>query len=217
MLRFSKITRRALLFLCFITIFCFSPESVNAQSRRQTRKKPAEQTTTVESNVPQTDNKTDDEPDETPVQITSLKIVGEIQHDALLYGGTDFSNAIKEFIRTLKTYSKSAPVMTRAGKATYAEAKELAKKESDTFVLWIGFMAKTGGDGNMYLDFVQYAIFKPSTGKILTRSEIRPEQTRMINPGVILPAPTVRRKMRDEMDDVVRKIAAILARAGWLN
>lgn len=216
MLKASKTSRCVLLF-CVVTIISFNL-TADAQSRRQSRQKPAEQTAPTPAPTPPTDNQTEtDEPDETPVKITSLKIVGEIQHDALLYGGTDFSNAIKEFIRTLKTYSKAAPVMTRAGKATYPEAKELAKKESDTFVLWIGFMAKSGSNGIMYLDFVQYAIFKPNTGKILTRAEFKPESTRMINPGVLLPAPTVRRKMRDEMDDCVRRIAAILARAGWLN
>jgi hypothetical protein len=215
----KKETRRFLILFCLLAISGLSLTSY-AQSRRQKRETPApvEQTPApVEQKTTQSVDA--DEPDETPVQIKSLKIVGEIQHDAVLYGGTDFSNAIKEFIRALNSYSKNAPVMTRAGKATYKEAKELAKKESDTFVLWIGFMAKTGSSGNMYLETVQYAVIKPNTGKILTRAEIRPESTRMIRPGVILPAPTVRRsgKLRDEMDDSVRRIAANLARAGWLN
>ena len=234
MLKVSKVTRRALLFFCLMAIFCFSPETVNAQSGRRNgqKTKPAEQTKPTEQTMPTeqitpADPETvltledDETEDKTPVQIKSLKIVGEVQHDARFYRSNEMDNAIKEFIRTLKLYSKPAPVMTRGGKATYAEAKELAKKESDTFILWIGFMAKTDGYGNMYIDVVQYAVIKPQTGKILTRAEIRPAQTQMISPGVILPAPNVRRtspvRMRQEMNDIVRKIAAILARAGWLN
>ncbi len=226
MLSFSKITCRALLFLCLMAIFCLS-QTATAQSGRRNKEKtkPAEQqTTTVEAKTPQTDAKTaetDETDDQTPVRITSLRIVGEVQYDAVLYRSNELDNAIKEFIRFLKLTSKAAPVMTKGGKATYAEAKEQAKNESDTFILWLGFMAKTDGYGNMYIDSVQYAVIKPQTGKILTRAEIKPEQTQMISPGVRLPAPTVRRsspvRMRNEMNDCVRKIASILARAGWLN
>lgn len=229
MLKFSNKTPGALLFLCLMTLVYFSPQSVNAQSGRRSgqKTKPTEQTMPTEQVTPADPTtvvrlEDDDETaDQTPVQIKSLKIVGEVQHDAKFYRSNEMDNATKEFIRTLKLTSKSAPVMTRGGKSTYAEAKELAKKESDAFVLWLGFMAKTDGSGNMYIDVVQYAVIKPNTGKVLTRAEIKPAQTQMISPGVILPAPrpssTSPVRMRQEMNDCVRKIAAILARAGWLN
>ena len=100
---------------------------------------------------------------------------------------------------------------------TYPEAKEQAKKETDKFILWFGFAAKDDGYGNMYIDFIQYAVIKPKTAKVLTRGQVKPGQIQY--PGGVTQIPTVRRRMSSlsEMKDGARQIAAILLRGGWLN
>ncbi|HMS38670.1 MAG TPA: hypothetical protein PKE69_00350, partial [Pyrinomonadaceae bacterium] len=149
---FSEKTRRFCWFFCVLTIFCFY-QTTFAQSGR----KPQTNSVPVEQN---TESKKTEETD-APVKISSLKIVGEVQHNFTYYKSNDLDIALKEFISFSKFISKTVPQMTKGGKMTYTEAKEQAEKETETFTLWLGFSAKDDGYGNMYIEAVQYALITP--------------------------------------------------------
>jgi hypothetical protein len=225
MLGFSKKTRHNFLFFCVLAIL-FGSQTTVAQSRRVPQKNPpstdkntgsTEQTAPVEAKPAKIE--VDDEEDKSPVRILSLMIVGEVQHNFAYYNSNEMDIALKECLRTLKSASKSPPLLTRGDKMNYTEAKERAKKETDTFILWLSFAAKIDGAGNMYIDFIQYAVIKPKTGKVMTRGQVTPGQTQIGNPGSVLRIPTVRRRTSSllEMKDGARQIAGILLRGGWLD
>lgn len=218
MSKFSKEACRIFWFFGVLTIFCFY-QTTAAQSGRRSEKKtaPVEQITPPETK--QTDTETEIEETDAPVRISSLTVVGEVQHNFAYYKSNDLDNALKAFISSLKFSSKSTTQLTKGGKMSYAEAREQAKKEADTFILWLGFSAKNDGYANMYIDSVQYAVIKPKTAKVLIKGEIKPGQNQIGNPGGVVQVPTARRRASalSEMKNGARQIASILARGGWLD
>lgn len=227
MLRFSTKTHHVLLFLSVLAILCFYQPTL-AQARRQ--KKPAtpaptEQTAPAETKSAPVETKPaaaidDDEKPSVPVRIGSLMVVGEMQHNFTFYKSNDVENALKEFTSFLKFISKTAPLMTRGSdKMSYTEAKAQAKKETDKYVLWMGFAAKDDGYGGVYIDFAQYAVIEPQTGKVLTRSQVKPGQNSIV--GGVKQVRVDRRRISagaySEMKDCARQIAAILRGGGWLS
>lgn len=218
MLRVSKKARRRLLFFCVLAL-CFH-QTINAQSgrRRDKNKVSAEQSETVQSKTAETKKET---PEEKPSEkIASLTVVGEVQYKALFYKSNELENSLKEFISFTNLVSKNAPAMTRGDKKmNYSEAKEQAKKETESFVLWIGFAAKDDAYGNMYIDLLQYAILKPNTGEVLTRGQFKPGETELGKTVTVAKIPTVRRRTISfiEMKASVRELSAILLRGGWFG
>ena len=217
MSRFSTKMCRIFWVFCVLTIFCFY-QTTAAQSGRRPKKETTstQQTVPVESKPAETEDETQE--DKIPVRISSLTVVGEVQHNFAYYKSNDLDIALKEFIRFLKFSSKSVPELMKDGKMNYAEAQERAKKETETFILWIGFAAKDDGSGNMYIDSIQYAVLKPKTAKVLTRGQFKPNQNQTLSTGGSQ-IPTVRRRTSAllEMKSGVREIAAILLRGGWLD
>ena len=213
---FSKNTCR---FFCVLAIFCFY-QMTHAQSGRRVQKNSStEQKSTTEAASATTE--TNAPADEIPVRISSLTVIGEVQHDFAYYSSNTIDIALKELVRTLKSYTKSLSEITRGdGKTNYAEAKELAK-ESEAFVLWLGFSAKNDSYGKMYIDSIQYAVLIPKTAKVLTRGEIEPKQNSVLTTGGVLNLPKSRRRSSAtallEMKEGARQIAAILVRGGWLK
>jgi len=217
MLRVSKKACRRLLFFCVLAL-CFH-HSINAQSgRRRDKNKVSAEQTTIEPKPAETKNET---PEEKPsVKISSLTVVGEVQYKALFYKSNELENSLKEFISFTNLVSKNVPAMTRGDKKmNYSEAKEQAKKETGSFVLWIGFAAKDDAYGNMYIDLLQYAILKPQTGEVLTRGQFKPGETELGKTVTVVKIPTVRRRTISfiEMKNSVRELSAILLRGGWFG
>jgi hypothetical protein len=217
MLRISKNTR--FLFLCVLAIFCFY-QTAAAQSGRRVNKNTASsaQKPPVETKPAKTEAETQNA--ESPVRISSMVVVGEVQHNFTYYKSNEIDAALKECVRVLKSSFKSTSEITRGGgKITYAQAKEQAKKETETFVLWLGFLAKDDGSGNMYIESIQYAVLTPNSAKVLTRGEIQPKQYGVLSSGGVLNIPNVRRRTDSliQMKDGAREIAGILLRGGWLK
>lgn len=215
MSRCSKKTCRIFWLFCVLTIFCFY-QTTAAQSGRRPKNNPSSVEQIAPSASKQTDTETKSEESDA---ISSLTVVGEVQHNFNYYKSNNLDIALKEFIRFLKFSSKSVPQLTKGGKMNYSEAKKQAEKETDVFILWLGFSAKDDGYGNMYIDAVQYAVIKPKTAKVLTRGQVEPGQNRIGNPGGVLQVPTVRRRTSalSEMKNGARQIASILVRGGWLS
>lgn len=213
------------MFFCVLAIFCFY-QTIAAQSGRRINKNPAssQQSAPVESKPAEIEKETEKEKvqtDETPVRISSLIVVGEVQHNFQYYKSNQIDTALEECVRMLKSSSKSLSKITKGGgKISYNKAKEQAEEEADTFVLWLGFSAKDDGYGNMYIESVQYAVLTPKTAKILTRGEIDPGQNKVVTSGGVLQIPTGRRNAATALIQMklgARQIAAILLRGGWLK
>ena len=220
MLRFSKNTYCRFLFFCITAIFCFYQTTAAQSGRRVVKKAESSgQQSPVESKSTNTEN--DVREDESPVRISSLIVVGEVQHNFAYYNSNDIDIALKELVRTLKSSTKPVPEITRGdGKTNYKKAKERAEKETDKFVLWLGFSAKDDGYGNMYFDSVQYAVLTPKTAKVVTRGQIQPKQNGVLSSGGVLNIPKTRQSSATnllQMKQGVREIAGILLHGGWLD
>lgn len=217
MLRFFRKMRRNFLIFCVFVCFCFCQTTPAQSGRRPDKNKPATEQKNVESKRAETSSEKRDE--KTPVRILSLKLVGEVQHNFAYYKSNDLENALKEFIFFTKLITKNAPAMTRGDKKlNYTEAKEQAKKETDAFVLWIGFSAKNDNYGNMYIDVIQYAVLKPQSGEVLTRGQFKPGESELGKPDVVVNLPTGRRPIALlEMKNGARELAVLLVRGGWLD
>ena len=222
MSRFSKNTY--FLLFCILLIFCFYQTNA-AQSGRRTDKNTDSSRQTTPSDSKSTDTKKEIEKkirdDETRVRISSMIVVGEVQHNFPYYKSNEIDAALKELVRMLKDSPKSLSEITRgSGKTTYKEAKEQAQKETETFVLWLGFLAKDDGYGNMYIASIQYAVLSPQTARVVTRGEIDPGENKVVTSGGVLQIPTGRRTAATgiiQMRTGARQIAAILLRGGWLD
>ena len=219
MLRFSKNTYCRLLFFCVTAIFCFY-QTTAAQSGRVIKKADSSgQKASVEAKSTNAEN--DVQKDQSPVRISSLIVVGEVQHNFAYYKSNDIDIALKELVRTLKSSPKSVLEITKGdGKTNYKKAKERAEKETDKFVLWLGFSAKDDGYGNMYFDSVQYAVLTPKTAKVVTRGQVQPKQNGVLSSGGVLNIPKTRQSSATDllqMKQGAREIAGILLHCGWLD
>ena len=201
-----------LLFFCTAVIVCLY-QSTTAQSGRRNKKEVSAPEPAVK-----VETKKETPTEEPSVRITSLKVVGEVQHDNTYYSSNELGSALKEFERWVKI-SKPSFEISRSGKMEFNEAKEQAEKETEIFVLWIGFVTKNDNYGSMYLEFVEYAVLTPKTGKRLTSGRIEPGQNTLGNPGGVLRSPGQRKKtfVHIQMREGVRELAAILVRGGWLD
>jgi hypothetical protein len=221
MLRFSKNTHCQFLFFCVLAIFCFY-QTTAAQSGRRIKKNDAssKQNAPVESKSIETEKEI--QKDEAKVRISSLIVVGEVQHNFTYYNSNTIDIALKECVRMLQSSQKSVSQIAKgSGKLSYKEAKELAEKEAVVFVLWLGFSAKDDGYGNMYIESLQYAVLTPKTARIVTRGEIDPGENKIVtSSGGVLQVPTGRKSSATallQMKQGAREIAAILIRGGWLD
>jgi hypothetical protein len=224
MSRLSKHTY--FLFFCALLIFCFYQPAA-AQSGRRVEKKVAtpQPTPPVESKSAKTEKETvketekEAQTDETPVKISSLIVIGEVQHNFTYYKSNEIDAALKECIRMLQSSKTLSQITKGGGKITYKQAKEQAEEEAETYVLWLGFAAKDDGYGNMYIDFIQYALLTPKTAKVVTRGQIEADPNQVLATGGVLNIPKVSRRTYSliQMKDGARQIAAILLRGGWLK
>lgn len=206
--------------LCISTILCFYQSTV-AQSGRRAVKKPvsAAQTSLPETKSGETEN--DTPPDGSSIRVTSLTIVGEVQHNAVYYNSNNIDSAFKELIRTLKPNTRAVSEITKGdGKTNYKEAKELAEKQTETYVLWLGFSLRNDNYANTYISSVQYALLSPKGAKVVTRGQIAPDHKGVLSPGGVMNIPGNRRRTATDLSQMkqsVREIAAILVRGGWIK
>jgi hypothetical protein len=158
--------------------------------------------------------------DDTKVKITSILVTGKVFHPYAYYESSFLDTAVKECVSALKARRVA---VAKAEKTDFGSAKELAKKESDAVVLWLGFETKDDGAGNQYLDYVDYAVLLPHTAKILTQGRIQPgEASAAITGGGVLSLP--RRTTRSspiQADHQMRLVAVEvvnrLTLGGWLD
>lgn len=213
MLKFLENKQLYFWFICAVLIICLSQTST-AQSGRKKNPNITPTETSVQETV------TTEHPQTEPqVHIKSLKIVAQLDHDATYFRSNDFRDALKELERDLSLRYRFSLKVERGDKMDFEEAKELAKTETETFVLWIGFVVKSSSSGVMYFDFAQYAVLMPQTAEFVTKGIIEPRQTEIVNSGGILQIPTTAGKptLKYGIKESVRRISAILRNGGWFD
>lgn len=204
--------QKRFLIISLALIFCLF-QTAAAQSGRKKDKPPEtpEQPSAVET-TNDSQNKKQTE------QISSLKIAGELQYDSGWTKSTYLGSVLEECADNFQGRPGEPLKVEKVGKMKLNDAKELAKKESDAYVLWMGFFVRNTTYGS-YVDFVDYALLKPATGKVLTYGRIQPGRTSMGNTGTVLQVP-INKKAPTELSQLkqgAREVATLLKRGGWFD
>lgn len=209
------------LFLAVCLIFFGSQLAFGQSGRRSTA------TPTPTPSVPQTAVKTTvpaDEPAQTvkpadAAVVRSVLVAGEVVHDYTYYKSTTLDSALKECANRLRN-SRRVPNVTKIGKMGFNDAKERAKKENEAYVLWISFVARDDGYGNMLIDYADYALLIPKTGHRLTYGRVKPGERSVVSTGGILGLPKPsnnRRSPYRQMENAVWQITDLLLHGGWFG
>lgn len=204
-----KANRKHFLIVSLALIFCLS-QSAPAQSGRKKDKPPEkpEQISTTETQ--------DEKPTE---RIKALKIAGEFQYDSGWNYTTALGSVLDECVNNLQGRPGEPLKVEKVGKMKFNDAKALAKKETETYVLWMGFFIRNVPLGDSYVDFIDYAVLKPETGKILTKGRIQPGASSMGNTGTILKVPVNKKAptRSSQLYQGAREVATLLKRGGWFD
>jgi hypothetical protein len=144
------------------------------------------------------------------VTISPVTVVGTIVHPYTYLKTSYLDSALKECVNALKMRSVDA---TAGGKLKLEAAEELAKRETRNTVLWIGFVVKDDGLGNMIFDEVDYVVLLPRTGKVLTRGSLEPGTlSPAITSGGVLRLPrqgatsSISRQMKMAAAEIVQRL-----------
>jgi hypothetical protein len=201
-----------LLIVYALAILCFSQTALAQSGRRPDKSVPSPPppVTAGPAITPQTDKP--------PVQISSVLVVGYIVHNYSYFQSDYLEAAIKEFMDRIKLRPRPVVQITKGGNMTFNEAKERAKKETDTYVLWIEFAVKDDDYGNMFLDYVVYAVLTPKTASRLTSDRFNPDHTFVLNRGGVMRLPSTRSRASglSQMREGAREVAERLIHGGWL-
>lgn len=214
LLNLSEKRHRYLLPVCVLLFFCFCLPAAAQSGRRNKNAAPSP------TPVPATAAETKSDP---LVRVSSIIVFGELQQDNRFYRSNELDRALKEFVRTFKERPLprrlSSLDVAKGGKLSFTEAKERAKKETETYVLWIGFVGETASCGDMVITRIDYALLVPQIGKALTHGQIVPGQSNPLLTGSVLRLPSVHKHAdsRQQMREGARTIAARLVTGGWLD
>lgn len=217
MAAFSNNLQRSFWLFCILAVFCFSFEA-DAQSGRKKKPVAVEQSPVVESQKSETAATEEARKNEPLVKISSLKLVAKLEHDAGYFYSTDFKDAVKDLERDLRRRFRFSLTVERGEKMKFEEAKELAKNETDTYVLWVGFVVSKSSSGVMFFDYAQYAILKPQTAEFVAKGKIEPRLTEIGNIGGIPQLPGKRRpSLRTGMKLSIQQMLEIFEKGGWFE
>jgi hypothetical protein len=192
-------------------ILCFS-QLVSAQSGR--RLKQPTPTPTPVSEVKPTVSDEENQPSE---KIETLILAGEIQENAFYVKSNYIDAAIKECQFYLEFPVKLKLKTEKGGKMNLKEAKERAEKETDAHVLWIGFVMKDDSYGKSNVDYVEYIVLKPKSGKKLTFGRITAQSINRQRGIIGLPNTSKRATELSQIREFSRELMGILIKGGWLT
>lgn len=210
--------------IAFILVFCFC-QSITAQSGRRPNRHtaapaptPVPTDSTLKTDSSASSDLSETKPDE---KITSILVVGTDYNKSWGYYSTDLKNSLKELTKDLKERIRQPGLVVARGEAMkFDEAIERAKKESDTYILWIELKAEYSVLGYCSrVDYIDYAVLAPQTAKRLTYGRVDPGKKTVIGMGGgILRLPTTgRRDARSELRWGMEEIANRLIRWGWIS
>lgn len=218
----SNKSKLFLLIFCAAAILCFYQSAVAQSGRRLSKPTPTPQpsppTAAPKTAIKPASSEPADEAEATKpddVQIKSILISGEIQHTNRFFRSTYLGSTLKETVETLK---KMRPAMeaTKGEKLTFTEAQAKAKKETDVYILWLGFAVTNDAWGNNFIQFVEYAVLIPETGKRLTYGRVKLGESTFVNKGSVLQLPKQCPYDLSYLKITAREIVYRLQRYGWL-
>jgi hypothetical protein len=197
-------------FICLTFAFCAS-ETVYAQSGRRVA-------TTVPETTPPAGAQTSNIPN--PAAPAAAVIVGgELVQPYAFFRSNMLDLALKECVNSLR--ESGVRNTTKGGTMKFNEAKARAGKETDAYVLWISFVGKDDGYGNMLIERADYALLSPKTSRRVTFGEVRPGAANVIaTGGRVLTIPSARTRQSTThrtLEALAREIAATLVHGGWLQ
>jgi hypothetical protein len=201
--------RRLTLFLLTITVIVFCSVISSAQSGRKKTQPPAPLPVAMPPPSVAV------EPMQT--KITTLIVGGEITTDSLYFRSSLLSLVTKELIFWMKYEPRPFLGVTKGGKMRYEDAKAAAKKETDRHILWLGISLKDDNYGGMYVDFVDYAILMPNSGRALFTAQLKPREERIIAQGGVMKIPTINKRtiVEVQLKQVSRELALKLKATSW--
>jgi hypothetical protein len=196
--------------LAFVALAVFAA-GVDAQSGRKQQEKPAPIQVPDPAPVQSGDN-----PPSADHKISALIVCGEVSHNYTYYNSNYFDAALKEFSNWMKYEPHPFLAVTRAGKMTFDAAKERAKKEIGSHVLWLGIVGKDNGLGEMIVQYVDYSILIPSTGKVLLTGRVIPGQQAIVAQGGVMKIPSIPKRSSElsQMKQGARQVADRLKSTG---
>lgn len=212
-----------LLIICAAAILCFS-QAAPAQSGRRQNKSAAPAQTPVAAepaiNPPVSSQTIQPQAVPHPGQISSLIVAGHLLHDSNYFRTSGFGASLKICMDRLKNHPRPAMLeVTKGGWMNFNEAKERAKKETNTYVLWIEFVTKDDSYGDVLLEYIEYALLAPESVKMLTSGRIYPGRNSRVISGGLPPIRSTSSHLPVEylMKEGAKEVAERLIRAGWLD
>lgn len=144
-------------------------------------------------------------------RITSIIVCGH-DLDPLKGASNYISSVFKAIDARMKERPDFALEIKYRGKMTRAEAVELAKHETDAYVLWFGYSTQVADHYETTIHHFDYIVFRPQTAKKLTEGRVYPAERRTtIDPGDIIHVPTAQPRSRPSNAELIesggRKIA----------
>ena len=100
---------------------------------------------------------------------------------------------------------------------TFKEAKEQAKKETDTYILWMGFAITNGSTEGARLDFIEYTILRPQTGKSMNSGRITRAEIAKLQKISGIPSSSKSMGLSTDLQYVGRNLIDKLINLGWIS
>ena len=157
------------------------------------------------------------EPDPIPAKITSLVIGGEVTNNSLYFHSSYWDVVTKEFIFWMKYEPRPFLGVTKGGKMKFEDAKLAATKETDRHILWLNVSTKNYGLDGLIVEYVDYAILIPQTGRPLMTGRLIPGDQQILAQGGVMKIPNVNRRGTGiiEIKQAAREMAFKLKGTSW--
>lgn len=197
--------RRTHLLLLIAAAFLCPSQIAEAQSGRRPAKNEPQPVKSEAVTETQTAN-----PSPAPSRGATIIITGNLVHDMDYLRSSHVDDTIKSFMEKLK--EQPGIVVTKGGRMDLTKAKERARKETESYVLWfeIGLKVNPLNDAE-FICFMDYAVLMPQTAKFLTGGRVFPrgEDNTLITDTVLrLPKRPTIIYMEDQLEMAVKTIVA---------
>jgi hypothetical protein len=208
---FSEKRRTTLLLVSIAATLCFSQTALTQSGRHRHKSVSAPQPTVTAGPA------TDAQPVKPSAQVSSVIVVAEIAHKFDYFRSNYLGAVFKDFKDRITRRPSPAIEVTNGGSMSLNEARERAKKETETYLLWIEFVMQDNDVGAMSIAFINYAVLMPQTAKFLTWGKIYPGQESIRSAGGVLRVPALpgRNSALLQMREGTREIADRLIVGGW--
>jgi hypothetical protein len=133
-------------------------------------------------------------PDRPAPRITSLVVCGhDITRGRKEYYSRNVSLTVKAITAALEGRRGLLMGVLNGGKQTRKEAVARALGERGAYVLWFGYSMRTFGLSDETVEYIDYAVYKPWSGEVLTEGRVYPgEQKESADPRGIMRLPRTR-------------------------